>query len=300
MKKLHIINPAAGKGATKEGTLSDGEIYVTKSPGDGAEFVRERLSSDDDEYRIYAYGGDGTVKEVVTGIMRAGAGHRAILSPVPTGSGNDFARVTDGLGGEIPCDIIKYNDSYAINEINTGFDTGVVVRTNSIKKLPLVSGTFAYILGVVGELIMKRASELRLTVFDVDGKPEAFEGKFLLCLLSNGIWYGGGFKAAPTANVSDGMLDLILASDMKRTRFLSLVGRYRAGEHLTRDGRVIPEAEEILVYRRCRSVKFEGVKRFSADGEVMENDGVIEASIIPAALRVAAPGWEPEALGAIK
>lgn len=292
MKRLHIINPVAGKGTKDIVPIAEGDVYVTKAPWDGAEYVRSRLLGDGDEYRIYAYGGDGTLNEVVTGIMRAGAGERVILSPVPTGSGNDFARVTEGFCGETPCDVIKYNDRYAVNEINTGFDTGVVVRTNSIKKLPLISGTAAYILGVVGELAMKRASELKLTVRGVDGTVEVFRGKFLLCVLSNGIWYGGGFKAAPTANISDGELDFILARDMSRTRFIGLVGRYRAGEHITPEGGVLPEAEDILIYRRCRSATLEGVRRFSADGEVMDNDGVIEASVIPSALRVAATSWE--------
>ena len=83
---------------------------------------------------------------------------------------------------------------------------------------------------------------------------------------------------------------LILADDMSRRRFIGLVGKYRAGEHLTAGGAVIPEAEDVLIYRRCRALRLEGVTRFSADGEVMENSGVIEASVIPSALRVAPVG----------
>ena len=293
VKKLHIINPTAGKGAGNIEPVSDGEVYVTKAPGDAVEYVRSRLSEDGGEYRVYAYGGDGTLKEAVTGIMRAEAGSRVILSPVPVGSGNDFARITEEIGGISPCDVIKYNSDYAINEINTGFDTGVVVRTNGIKKWPLVGGTLEYILGVVGELAAKRATDLRLTAVTADGRVETFEGRYLLCLFSNGVYYGGGFKAAPTARIDDGELDLILADDMSRRRFIGLVGKYRAGEHLTAGGAVIPEAEDILIYRRCRTLRLEGVTRFSADGEVMENDGVIEASVIPSALRVAPVGWEP-------
>ncbi len=289
MKKLHIMNPAAGRGALPDPSSLEGEAYITKAPGDAVRFLRERLSSDEDEYRVFAYGGDGTLNEVVTGIMLAGAGRRCILSPVPTGSGNDFAHVLDGTCGIFDCDVIKYNERYAINEINTGFDTGVVVRTNDIKRFPLIKGTAAYILGVVGELIQKKASELKLTLLGVDGKEETFEGKYLLCLLSNGSFYGGGFKAAPTADISDGALDLFLASDMSRTRFLGLVGKYRAGEHLTKDGAVIQKAADVLIYRRCVSLRLEGMKRFSADGEVYGADEgyVIEASVVPSALRVA-------------
>lgn len=292
MKKLHILNPAAGKGVIPLPSELDGEVYVTKAPGDVVTYLCDRLS-DGCEYRIYAHGGDGTQNEVVTGIMRAGAGHRVVLTPVPSGSGNDFARMTSEMCDAVPCDVIKYGESYAINEINTGFDTGVVVRTNSVKKLPLISGTAAYILGVVGELIAKKASTLKLTLRGVDGENEVFEGRYLLCVLANGAWYGGGFRAAPTANIGDGVLDFYLARDMGRARFLGLVGKYRAGEHVDASGSVIKEAEDILVYRRCTSLTLEGVTRFSADGEVMDNDGVIEASVIPSALRVAGAEWEP-------
>lgn len=291
MKKLHILNPAAGKGAIPASGGLDGEVYVTKAPGDAVSYLCGRLS-DGGEYRIYAYGGDGTLNEVVTGIMRAGAGDRVVLTPVPTGSGNDFARLTKEMCDVRPCDVIKYGESYAINEINTGFDTGVVVRTNNVKKLPLVSGTAAYILGVVGELIAKKASELKLTLCAPDGEREVFEGKFLLCLLANGPWYGGGFRAAPTADIGDGVLDFYLVRDVGRARFLGLVGKYRAGEHVDAEGRVIKEAEDILLYRRCTSLTLEGVTRLSADGEVVENDGAIEATVIPSALRVAGAAWE--------
>ena len=300
MKKLHILNPAAGKGALPDVSKLDGEVYITKCAGDAEAYLITRLSDGDgEEYRIYAYGGDGTLNEVTSGIMRAGAGGRVVLTPVPTGSGNDFARMTADLCDAVFCDVIKYNDKYAINEINTGFDTGVVVRSNSLKKLPLVSGTASYILGVVAELISKKATELRLTLRLSDGSDEVFEGKYLLCLLSNGAWYGGGFKAAPTADISDGVLDFYLASDMGRARFLGLVGKYRAGEHIDMAAKtVIREAEDVLIYRRCTSLLLEGVRRFSADGEVMENDGVITAEVIPSALRVAGPLWEP--LAAVK
>ena len=293
------MNPCAGKGILPAASGLDGEVYVTKAPGDAEEFLRSKLSklSDGEEYRIFAYGGDGTQNEVVNGIMSAGAGSRVILSPVPTGSGNDFARMTEKLCDAVPCDVIKYGERYAINEINTGFDTGVVVRSDRLKKLPLVSGTASYILGVVGELIAKKPSELRLTLRRTDGETEVFEGKYLLCVLANGAWYGGGFKAAPTADIGDGALDFYLASDMRRARFLGLVGKYRAGEHIDpATGGVISMAEDVLQYRRCTALRLEGVERFSADGEVVDNDGVIEAEVIPAALRVMGASFEARVL----
>ncbi len=265
METIHILNPAAGRGLLPDPSSLDGEVHKTSAPGEVVSFLRRRLR-DGGEYRIFAHGGDGTQNEVVTGIMQAGAGSRVVLSPVPTGSGNDFARVTDSLGGETVADVIKYNDRYAINEINTGFDTGVVVRTNSIKRLPLIKGTAAYILGVVGELIGKRAAEMTLTVRYADGGEETFSGKYLLCVLANGPYYGGGFMAAPRASVSDGALDFLLASDMGRSRFLGLVGKYRAGKHLAANGEVIPEAADILVYRRCVSLRLDGVPLLPAHG----------------------------------
>ena len=287
MKELHIMNPAAGKGALPDRNSLSGEVYVTTGKGDAERYCAERLS-DGDEYIVRVYGGDGTLHEVVNGIMRAGAGDRVTLVPVPTGSGNDFERMTCGICDPSPCDVIKYNGTYAINEINMGFDTEAVINMEHFRGLPLVGGSLAYILGVAKALISKHSTPLRISIVKPDGGRETFEGKYLLCLLSNGQWYGGGFMAAPTADISDGELDMILVNDVSRRTFVSLVGKYRAGKHLDVNKKAVAAGlEHILIFRRCKSVVIEGIEQFSADGEILDANGKITAEAVRSAISVA-------------
>ena len=95
MKRLHIFNPVAGGGHSPElltkGAANGEEVYVTSGIGDAERFVYEMCRSRS-EVHFVVYGGDGTLNEAANGIIRAGAGERTLLSVVPAGTGNDFAR----------------------------------------------------------------------------------------------------------------------------------------------------------------------------------------------------------------
>ncbi len=284
---IHIMNPAAGKGRLPDQNSLSGEVYVTKKPGDAVEYLKNRLS-DGEEYVIYVYGGDGTLNEVANGIMLANADTKITVIPVPTGSGNDFYKVTNVLSEETPCDMIKFNDQYAINEVNIGFDCGVAERTNKIKSHRIIGGSFAYILGILEEFICKRVSPMKVTITSEDGTEESFEGEYLLCFIGNGSYYGGGFKAAPVAKLSDGLLDVVLVKNIGRMRFLSIVGAYKTGSHIDPETD-LPEEEftDIMTFRRAKKIRFDGIEKYAADGEIFDcNDGVLTIECIPSVVSV--------------
>lgn len=275
---IHLLNPAAGKGSLPDTNILVGEVHITRGVGDAEEYLRERLQADDG-YRIYAYGGDGTLNEAVNGIMAANAGKRVTLTPMPTGSGNDFYRVSGKLDGKTDCDLIKYNDRYALNLLNIGFDCEAAARMSRYKKLPLVSGSFAYVLGVAAEFITKRPTKLKIAVTDIDGNVEFFNDEFLLCAIANGKFYGGGFQAAPAADISDGILDIVIVKNIGRMRFLGLIGDYKNGTHIDVETlKCNPKLADVLIYRRAVSVKISGAHRYAADGEII-NDELGELSI---------------------
>lgn len=284
---IHLMNPAAGKGRLPDKNSLSGEVYLTEKPGDAAEYLAKRIS-DGGDYTVYVYGGDGTLHEAANGIMSAESAAKVTLVPVPTGSGNDFYRVTGALSDTVPCDIIKYNDRYAINEVNVGFDCEVAKRTNVLKQHRFIGGSFAYILGVIVEFARKRATHLKISVTSEDGTVERFEDDFLLCAVANGRYYGGGFMAAPVADVSDGLLDVVIVKNIGRLRFISLIGAYKNGTHIdpeTND--VASRLADVLIFRRAVKVEFEGAYRFSADGEIHENaSGMLRAECIPSAVSV--------------
>ena len=158
MKHLFIINPAAGsRDRTKEYKEQicklcnkrglDFKVEVSKAPGNCRELARQAAQSGE-EYRIYACGGDGTVNEVLNGLVGAKNAELAILA---IGTGNDFVKVYGGetkfqsfetlIKGETKeADLSKITAEtldepmYSINVVNFGFDAIVGAKGNYYKE----------------------------------------------------------------------------------------------------------------------------------------------------------------------
>ena len=281
---VNIINPAAGQG--KVPSRFDGEIYTTKCRGDAEEYVEGLCRDAEQPLFLRVFGGDGTLGEVVTGIMRSGRNDNVRLSAVPTGTGNDFVRAFEGKSGEHRIDVMKVGDRYAVNVANTGFDCRVVVKAGELKKKPLISGSMAYVLGVVQTLLGKLGEDMRVEYTDENGETNIIEDKLLLVVCANAPYHGGGFKAAPLADYSDGLLEMLIVPKVSRLQFISLVADYRSGRHLDPDtGAPIERFKDIVTYRRIKSIKVTGLELACADGEVRDADSM-EISVIPGALRV--------------
>ena len=94
MKIIQIINPKAGHGRAEDVKLSRDEIirYTTTGVRDAENAVKRFCDEYDGDIHFIVCGGDGTINEVVNGIMSAGASDRAYFSVAPTGSGNDFVK----------------------------------------------------------------------------------------------------------------------------------------------------------------------------------------------------------------
>ena len=148
------------------------EQYFTTSIGDATRFVREICSAADEPVRFYACGGDGTFQETVVGTL--GFSH-AQATVIPFGSGNDFVRcfsdpdsfsnLEQQLQGEtMSCDIIKINDKYAVNLANVGFDSYIAIDMNIFKRIPLISGSMAYNIALVFNMLRKLGKRLTLTI----------------------------------------------------------------------------------------------------------------------------------------
>ena len=95
---------------------------------------------------------------------------------------------------------MEFNGKYGINVINIGFDCEVVRRVVNIKKVPLVSGKMAYIFGVMGEFLHKKAMDTKVTVTYADGSTEVIEEKTLLIAVANGMF---NKEIATSLNISE-------------------------------------------------------------------------------------------------
>ncbi len=307
MRHLFIVNPAAGrkdrsasiKSTVESLLLTDPyDVLVTESPGDATVKTREYLRAHSGEtVRVYACGGDGTLCETANGVWESGCADCAI-GVVPIGSGNDFAKSFDvpadrfcnlrelTRGEEVPIDLLRVKsedgtERISLNIVSAGFDAAVCKGQEKFKKWPLVSGSTAYNMSLAQCLVSKTKNRLRVLV---DGE-EIIDGKkpLLFAIAANGRYYGGGFKASPYSDLSDGLLDCVAIDTVPKIRFLRLVGKFRAGRH-------IEEMQDVVTYRQCRSMRIcaEGMIDMNVDGEIVPmRDPTIE--IVPAAIKVIVP-----------
>jgi len=288
VKRLHIFNPASGVKHSPEllakGAANGEESYVTTCVGDAERFVYETCLERPDTHFV-VYGGDGTVSEAASGIIRAGAGSQALLSIIPAGTGNDFVRSFPEKNHIYTVDAMKIGDRYAVNIVNFGFDSRVVQKTERYKKM--FPGSAAYIAGVADTFFHKIGETWQVEIEDADGKIEALDEIFTLALIANCQYYGGGFRAAPLADPSDGLLDFMAVTKVTRPQFLRLIGEYKKGTHLDPvTERPYPKFEKIVTYRRCKRIRISGIHDRCADGEI-EARSESEITVVPAAFRYA-------------
>jgi YegS/Rv2252/BmrU family lipid kinase len=244
MKHLFIINPAAGsRDRTKMYTEIiekacgdrglDYEIQVSGAPGECTRLTREAALTGQ-EYRVYACGGDGTLNEVVAG---AAGYDNVAVSVLSGGSGNDFVKLFDDPKAffdlerlldaqEVTFDLIKCNDDISLNICSVGLDARIGTDVANYKRLPLLSGFRAYAVSTVVN-VLRGVSEHY--VVEIDG--EKIDAKQTLICVCNGRYYGGGFNPVPTADPTDGKLDVLLIKQVSRLKVAAVIGKYKAGRY---------------------------------------------------------------------
>ena len=307
MKHYFLINPAAGKGQheqkLKEQILSaakalgaEVEIYLTQGHGDATQYVREICGQVKEAIRFYACGGDGTFQEVINGMQDFS---HAEATVIPCGSGNDFVRsfpvpddfadITAQMNGvSASCDLLQVNDRFSVNLCNVGFDADICFDMEKFKHLPLLSGSAAYNLALVYNLLKRLGKKVTL---QIDDQP-MFETDILLAAAGNGRFYGGGYKATPYAALNDGIIDLCRVDKISLFRIAGFVSYYRRGEHP-----VTPALQKVVHYDKCRSLRITSKKplRYVLDGESYLSDDVT-IRILPNAFRLSLPRSCVEAL----
>lgn len=306
MKHIFIINPKAGQGvhlpqlekeihrAASEIGVTSPVIHITQAPQDAKEFtVRFCEEHPEEELRFYACGGDGTLNEVLNGMI---AHPKAELACYPCGTGNDFIA---NFGEQkhymdlknlmqskaITCDCMKVgNDSsyrWCINVCNVGFDANVAADMSFFKRLPLIQGTMAYYLSIFSCLLKKINTPLTVTL----DNEKVLTEKFMLIAVGNGKCYGGGFLALPKASVSDGAMDFCAVRKLSRFQITKLVSQYKKGEHVDS-----PEFSSIVVYGNCKKIDISAKApvNISCDGEITKG-AHLWIEIVPNALRFVPP-----------
>ena len=230
MKHIFVVNPCAGKQDSTtivtqkvEAYASnhpdfDYQVYVTQSPGDATIWTRQWCADHPDQaVRFYACGGDGTLNEVVTGIIgfpnvqvtvhANGSGNDYIKYYATHDDFNDLDRLVEGIPH--PVDVMKVNDRYSINVCNFGFDAMVCKIGNDVRRKPIIGGKHSYTTGIIRSIFTSRSNYVRMTV---DGES-FFDGYMLLCTLGNGALGARPIIRLIQTNIEDKITELMLSND---------------------------------------------------------------------------------------
>lgn len=228
---------------------------LTFEAGDGIRLAAAMAESGAD--LIIAAGGDGTLNEVVNGVV--GDAWDGRVGVVPLGTANDFAAGLEipatveeafevALGGRtLEVDVARVNRRYFVNVSTGGFGASATEETPSEAKKLL--GPWAYVVTGVKKFSELRPSRAR---FESEGAT-AYDGEVMLFAVGNAKRTGGGSMLTPRAEFGDGKLDVMIVPGMARMDFLSLLPDLRAGTHLDnpdvlyfRSERLVVESEEEL------------------------------------------------------
>ena len=260
--------------AACEGAGVDHSVLVSRNIEETRDFIRENVAVADGEVSFIACGGDGTLCQTILLVMELSAEQREKVSVgvVPMGTGNDFvSNFTDKerffnieaqiKGSAYEIDLVKCNDLYSVNMVNVGFDSHVVCKKEILGKKKWMPRKLSYIAGLVITLVRKPGLKVD---FSRDGeKPEKRD--LLLTTLANGAFCGGGFNSNPKASLTDGNIDCITINNVSRLKFLSLVGKYKSGTHLS------GKFDSIISHFKCRKADlvFSEETPVSVDGELV-------------------------------
>ena len=244
---LVIINPAAGGGRALRSVAwvrerlaprPEARLEITRRSGDAEALAAEAARRGHD--RVIVIGGDGTVQEVVNGLLSAD--EPASMGIVPLGSGNDLARSL-ALPGELGSawrtavghatrwiDVARARNAAGVERLfasagGIGFDAQVAAAM--AERSGWQVGRAGYLLTTLTELRRFENRRVRLTI---DGASVI--GDVLFVAIANGVFYGGGMRIAPGALLDDGRLDVCVVGDISRLTVLRQLPNLYRGTHV--------------------------------------------------------------------
>lgn len=293
-RMLLIVNPEARHGETGqlvpviEQLLQSAEfdLTLTACMGHAAEIARDAQGYD----VLVAVGGDGTVHEVLNGIMARPEGDRPVLGLIPTGSGNDTRR-TVGVPEDIAeatlalisgrrrrFDIGRCNGMYFNNSFAAGLDARVTAKAVEYKATTRRAGLWLYFTALVHVLLNELyPHHIRISW---DG-AEPVEDDMLALATTIGPTYGGGFRITPDALPDDGLLEVCLIDPLSLPQALVRLPFVVVGKHT---------GMKVVRMSRHRSVVIESDEPIPAqiDGEVMVGNR-FEVEVLPLAIECVVP-----------
>ena len=256
-----ILNPSSGRETARsnienvlsylamKGSIERADINYTAKRFDAMNFA---IDTNPEEYdMLIAAGGDGTINEVVTGIMRS-----EIDIPVAiynSGTVNDFATINHLPSSPadfarmledpefVRVDCGKAGDSYFMNVLAGGSFADVIYNVQPDLKTAL--GPVAYWISAMKDIPSLNSSQ-HITIHNGD---ETIETDAVMFFVSNTSSVGGFRNLMSRADVTDGLLDVMVLKKMERTEIMPLFGKIIVGDHINSDKVIYFQATDFSI-----------------------------------------------------
>ncbi len=297
-----ILNPTAGNGnglnaipeiekLLNQHNLSF-DLVRTERVGHGIELTRQAVK---DGYKaIISAGGDGTVNEVINGLMLCQQEGLSIppLAVFSVGRGNDFAGsmgIPSDLEGGIQAliddhrrtiDIGKVTGGifpqgrYFGNCVGIGFDA---ITTIEVHKLPRWGGFLGFLVAVLKTVFLYNKAPMATTVYD----EKTLTQRSLMISIMNGRRLGGNFLLAPNSEPDDGLFDLCIAEQMSSLAVIRMIPHFIRGDQATQPTIKTGQAAHITI------TGVDGPLPAQTDGEIICVDGThLEIEVLPRQLEI--------------
>ena len=283
-----IVNPIAGDGKCLnklpkvENLLTGAGVeyttLMTQSAGHAISLAKQ--AARDGFTTIISMGGDGTLNEVVNGIIGAA---ECVLGFIPAGSGNDFGRTFGLRSGDVgqACDVILRGNvreidlgytegKYFLNVAGAGFDAEVGHMANVWGK-KYFPGQLAYIASILRQLVSFNPRDMHI---ELDGR--LIDTKAWLVAVGNARFFGGGMMIAPAAEVDDRLFDVCVIGATSKLELLKVLPKVFKGDHVHHKAVKCYRASHVKLSSSSTMVT-------QADGEVL---GTLPREFIIAAQRI--------------
>ncbi len=300
-KCVFLVNPASANGTTgkrwpelarrADAVGLHGDTLFSERAGQLGELAREAALGG--ATLLVVVGGDGSVNEVVNGLV--GLPTQPEIALVPRGTGWDFSRtfgiprkIEDAARVALEGDVrvidagkVAYRawdgsdgSCYFANVASAGIGGAVAQRANETTKV--LGGKASYLLATLAVFARWKPSDVRLTV-----DAETREGRMLEVLVANAKYLGGGMKMFPDSEPDDGILDVLTLGDITKADLVRTMPKLYRGTHLPH-----PKAE--LLHGKSVTIETDAPMPIQLDGE-QPGTTPISFEIVPNALRLRVP-----------
>lgn len=297
-----ILNPVSGHGAGETAIPEISslinqagltfELENTAGPGHAIEIASQ--AAKDGYPVIIAAGGDGTVNEVINGLMITNKTQISTskLGVLPIGRGNDFAYgagiphslenavavIADQKSRLMDVGIITGGDyptgRYFGNGVGIGFDAVVGFEAMKMKR---IRGFLSYLIAAIKTIMLY----YKAPVIQIEYNQKSYQIPALMVSVMNGRRMGGAFQMAPSSVLNDGLFDICIAKQVSRPQIFNLILKFMNGTQTSHSAIQMARTSSVTISA------IQGTLPAHADGETICTAGAeIRIEILPGELEI--------------